>query len=130
MISAVRLRKAVREIIEHQEWIALCGGTTQNEYHWLQSKRKKLLRQLGLECTEDMIRILFDYPFSPLQDITDPCTVSTCPTLQRRIARMYLAGSMDNIMPMWVADGKTYGIQNKVNCVLDNIIGITGVYFE
>ncbi len=130
MISAVRLRKAVREIIQHQEKIAMDGGTTEKEYQWLQLKRKKLLRQLGLECSDDMVRILFDYPFSPLVDITDPCTVSTCPKLQSRIARMYLAGVMDGIMPMWAADGKIYGIENKVKCVLDNIIGVTGIYFE
>ncbi|MCK9401541.1 MAG: hypothetical protein M0Q51_16310 [Bacteroidales bacterium] len=132
MPSEAQIRKTIRDIILLTDRINLDGGTATSaqQYRWLLLKKHRLFQAAGIEYTQENLQFLFDMPFNPIFNITDPCNVNLCPHMERKMWETYVDGIVCDVIPLVRMDHKSYSLESKVNDVIYCIVGLTGRALE
>jgi hypothetical protein len=126
MVNDPKIRATIKEIIELQEFIALSGGVHKKELRWLIIQERRLFERFDIKFCDTTLGLVFDYPLNQLTDITQACSIHTCPKLEYQFLKNFIAASRKWKIPLYGTNGKTYDIDLKVDAVIRNLCAITG----
>jgi hypothetical protein len=130
MSYTTQIRETIKEIILQQESLAYNGGMSRLELRWLNVLKRRLFRTIGLHYDEATFESIFDYPFCPMLDIEDPCSLMRCNELGKKLRNRYVNNSLFGLVRVWGVDAKQVDLEYKVRCVLQNLSFFTGEIYD
>jgi len=126
MVNDPKIRATIKEIVQLQEFIAFSGGVHKREVRWLRIQETRLFQKFDIRYCDELRAMIFDYPLNQIIDITQACSIHSCPRLEYQFLKNFIAASRKWKIQLYGTNGKTYDIDMKVETVIRNLCEIAG----